>query len=389
MSDNQDKNNNKNKTERIRTDKIFTLPIIAVISLANFSMIVWTISAKSPSVADFFTNNISFAMRFVLTSLTYYIPFSLIELMLYFCIPAAIYLSVRLIRRIAMSKNKKRTALRGLVRFIAFMCGIFFIFNFTFSICYSATPVSEKMGFDRRLIKPEDLSGAMQILIEQANEAAQNLDYKNIYPTGSTAMPYSLDELNDKLNDAYTNMLSRHDITRQIRARVKPVIMSVQLSKMHITGIYSPFTGEANLNVDFPDYHLPFTAAHEMAHLMGIAREDEANFTAFLVCLYSDDNYIRYSGLVNIMSYLRSPLYQADEDGYRELMQTLDPIITEELTAYSKFFDKYRDTQISKVASTVNDTYLKVQKQEAGEKSYGLVVDLATIYLLEIYDYDK
>lgn len=365
--------------------KILTTPIVVVIALSVFSLIIWSISAQSPKVADFFTNNISFAMRFILTGLTYYIPFSIAELILYICIPAAVYFIVKFIRTVMASKNEKIiAALRGLVRCIAFICGIIFIFTFTFGVCYSATPINEKVGFERRLLKPEDLSDAMQILIEQVNDAAENIEY--IYTTGSTAMPYNLTELNNRLNEAYTKLLSMHDnITKQIKARVKPVILSEQLSKMHITGIYSPFTGEANLNIDFPDYHLPFTAAHEMAHLMGIAREDEANFVAFLVCLYSDDNYIRYSGLVNIISYLQSPLYQADADKYFEAMYTLDSMISDEMAAYREFFNKYRDTQISKVASTVNDTYLKAQRQEAGEKSYGLVVDLATVYILEIY----
>ena len=367
--------------------KIITVPMVIIILLSAFSVIVWLISAQSPKVADFFTDNVSFAMRFILTSLTSYIPFSVAELLLYISVPAAIYLSARFIYRIASSKNEKIiTALKGLTRCIAFLCGLIFIFNFTFSVCYSATPINEKMGFDRRLIKPDDLAAAMEILITQANKTARNIEYA--YITGSTAMPYNINELNIKLNEAYTDLLNRHNITKQIKARVKPVILSVQMSKMHITGIYSPFTGEANVNVDFPDFNLPFTAAHEMSHLMGIAREDEANFTAFLVCLYSDDNYIRYSGLVNIIRYLQNPLYQADEDKYFELMDYLNPIIIREMTAYREFFNKYRDTQISQIASTVNDTYLKVQRQEAGEKSYGLVVDLATIYILEIYDFD-
>jgi len=366
--------------------RIITVPIIIVIALAVFSIVIWAISAQSPTVADFFTNNISFVMRLVLTGLTYYIPFSVAELIVYLSVPVAIYLLARFIYGIVKSENEKIiTALKGLIRCIAFVCLAIFIFNFTFSICYSATPINEKMEFERRLIKPNDLYNAMSILIEQANEAAHNI--KNVYMTGSTVMPYNFNELNIKLNEAYTKLLQRHDITKQIKVRAKPVVLSTQLSKMHITGIYFPFTGEANVNIDFPDYHLPFTTAHEMAHLMGIAREDEANFAAFLVCLHSSDNYIRYSGLVNMIEYLRGPLYRAEENRYYELMYAIDPIILKEMAAYREFFDKYRDTQISKVASTVNDTYLKAQRQEAGEKSYGLVVDLATIYILEIYDY--
>ena len=36
------------------------------------------------------------------------------------------------------------------------------------------------------------------------------------------------------------------------------------------------------MNVDYNDYNLVFTCAHEMAHQRGLSKEDEANFIAFL-----------------------------------------------------------------------------------------------------------
>ena len=52
------------------------------------------------------------------------------------------------------------------------------------------------------------------------------------------------------------------------------------------------------------------------------------------------------------------------------------------IAAYSRFFDKYRKSVVSEVSGAVNDTYLKLQGQTAGTKSYGLVVDLAVAYHL-------
>ena len=49
-----------------------------------------------------------------------------------------------------------------------------------------------------------------------------------------------------------------------------------------------------------------------MAHQRGIAREDEANFIAFLVCMASDDPYIRYSGYLEVYEYVASSLYSDD-----------------------------------------------------------------------------
>ncbi|MBE6612559.1 MAG: DUF3810 domain-containing protein, partial [Ruminococcaceae bacterium] len=151
----------------------------------------------------------------------------------------------------------------------------------------------------------------------------------------------------------------------------------------HISGMYTYYTGEANLNINFPDYNLPFTAAHELAHQRGILPENEANFVAFLVCMESDDPYIRYSGLLNMVEYVNSALYSADYDTFAAVYGSLDPRVRYEIVSYNEFFEKYRENTAANVSSALNDTYLKAQGQTAGEKSYGMVVDLAVAYVKE------
>ncbi|MBO5845558.1 MAG: DUF3810 family protein [Clostridia bacterium] len=139
------------------------------------------------------------------------------------------------------------------------------------------------------------------------------------------------------------------------------------------------FTGEANINVNFPDYTIPYTAAHELAHQRGIAREDEANFVAFLVCIESEDRYIRYSAYLNLYEYVANALYSADPDLYFQVRAKLSNDVKGEMRAYSEFYDKYRESVASDVSEAVNNTFLVIQGTE-GTKSYGMVVDLAVAY---------
>ena len=53
-----------------------------------------------------------------------------------------------------------------------------------------------------------------------------------------------------------------------------------------------------------------------------------------------------------------------------------------EIYSFAKFFDKYRDNVAATVSNKVNDTYITSHGQEAGIKSYGLVVDLLCAYML-------
>ena len=361
---------------------------ILFIALGVFSAAIWRLSVKNSGTADFFTGTVSFFLRFILTKATYLLPFSLAEFLLFAALPLAVYLIIRFILKILREKHGAKARLLvfagGMVKLFAFAGCLMFVFVFTFGVCYGKTTVNEKMGFERRLLDSGDLYSAMEILISEISAAEEKIT--GISETGSTIMPYDLKELNNKLNAAYKNMLGEYGLFRHIYSNVKPVILSEQMSKMHITGIYFPFTGEANVNVNFPDYNLPFTAAHEMAHLMGVAREDEANFTAFLVCLHSSDDYIRYSGLVNMSEYIGNALYRANSEKYREIMGGMPKLVINEMAAYSKFFDKYRDSDVSKIASAANDAYLRAQGQEQGVKSYGLAVDLSVVYLLDIYN---
>ena len=60
-------------------------------------------------------------------------------------------------------------------------------------------------------------------------------------------------------------------------------------------------------------------------------------------------------------------------------MAEIDWQVRREMQAYSRFFEKYRDSAAGKVSETVNNTSLIIQGTE-GTKSYGMVVDLAVAY---------
>jgi hypothetical protein len=116
-----------------------------------------------------------------------------------------------------------------------------------------------------------------------------------------------------------------------------------------------------------------------MAHQRGIAREDEANFVAFLVTTRSTDPYIRYCGYLNAYEYVASALYRADRELYYKAYAHLNGQVKAEMAAYNDFYDKYRDTTVSQVSGAVNDSYLQSQGTP-GTVSYGMVVDLTVAY---------
>jgi hypothetical protein len=146
--------------------------------------------------------------------------------------------------------------------------------------------------------------------------------------------------------------------------------------------LYTFFTGEANVNTNYPDFVMVSSAAHEMAHQRGVVTEDEANFIAFLVCLTSDDPFIRYAGCMDVYQDVAGSLASASSELYTKLCAEAPEEIGREFYAYSVFFDKYRENVAADVTDSVNNAYIENHNQPAGIKSYGMVVDLVVSYLL-------
>ncbi len=353
------------------------LPIFSWVffGFAVFSALIMLIYNLSEGFADFWNRYPAAFLRGLFACVTAVIPCSLAEAMILF-IPA-------LLVAVVIYANKRYTqSWKQVGKFLLIVLSVASLFFSTFALNFGAgyhtSSVDELLGLDRRDVSAEELRETAELLVDEINKYTDKIAAGG---SGATVMPYGYEKLSAKLLEAYDKVCDEHPFVSRFPSRVKPVMLSEPWTYTHISGVYTYFTGESNINTNFPDYTLPYTAAHEMAHQRGIAREDEANFVAFLVCTASDDEYIRYSGYLNLYEYVSNALYSADKDAYSEVRAKLDSKARKEMIAYSAFFDKYRENVAATVTQTVNNTYLTIQGTP-GTKSYGMVVDLAVAYLL-------
>ncbi|MBQ8311267.1 MAG: DUF3810 domain-containing protein [Clostridia bacterium] len=324
--------------------------------------------------ADWFNRTVSPVGRAALAYLTNWIPFSLTELLL-------ILIPLWLVLLCVIGYRNFCDSWRGLLTYVGILlsgvCVVLIIFVWNFAAGYYGTTLDKKLELDRTAVSADELYTTAEILAEEVKRAEQEILFLE---SGESVMPYSYAEMNDKLLIAYERLCEKYSFIDSFSSSVKPVMLSEPMSYTHITGVYTFFTGEANINVNFPDYTIPYTAAHELAHQRGIAREDEANFVAFLVCAESDDLYIRYSGYLNTYEYVVSALASANRELYKKTYSALPATVRAEEAAYSKFFQKYKENVAASVSQTVNNSYLQSQGATAGTKSYNMVVDLAVAF---------
>ena len=159
----------------------------------------------------------------------------------------------------------------------------------------------------------------------------------------------------------------------------KGIVCSKVMSLIDFSGFFFPFTGEANVNMDMPAHDLASTCAHELCHLNGIAREQEANFYAVKNSLeFGDADYV-YSAALMAYTYLGNALHSADPDAWESVYKSLSENVRADLLETNAYWDGFR-TPVKKISNTVYEGFLQSYDQTLGLKSYGACVDLLVNY---------
>ena len=226
------------------------LPLICKVlyGLAAFCLLLYTIMNSSVAFADWFNRTVSAGIRTILAALTAWIPFSVGELVIWM-LPLLLYLVLR--HAIRRRCDTWRTAAVYVGILLSVVVTLFSFFVLTFAAGYRAYPLEDKLELEREKVSAEELYDTAVILIEAINRETSEIEF---YEDDFSIMPYPLRDMNHRLGDAYSAFCKSHDFIAHSPGRVKPVLVSEVMSYMHITGVYSFFTGEANLNVGFPDY---------------------------------------------------------------------------------------------------------------------------------------
>ncbi len=311
-------------------------------------------------------------MRFLLSIVTYILPFSFFEVLI-ILLPVILILTVFLLVKKCDTGVKR---VRAILSLLAVVSLIFTSYIYTLGVGYRTTALAEKIGVeDKKNLTADELYYTVNLVVDELNSLAETMEIDD----GETRMPYSFSEMSDELIEAYDRMNESYSLLTNYPSRAKPVYFSTVMSDLGITGIYSFFTGEANVNVEYPDYTVVYTAAHELAHQRGICRENEANFVAFLVCISSEDEYIRYSGYLNMYEYLASALYRVDPERYSLVRARLHETVIADMRASNAVYKEHKDSILGKINDRLNDAYLKANGTE-GVVSYGYVVRLAVGY---------
>lgn len=311
----------------------------------------------------------------VFSFVTGWIPFSLAEMGILFGIVGIPAIIIWRIVTYVRGKGKRLFLIAADV--LSLLCigsVVYFMLVLGCSINYYRKPVAEHLGITVMESSIEELYALHAELVEKTNAVRQQLTTED--ENGVYYLSVSKKELGKLSDEAFDCLSEEYEIFHGNYPEPKRILCSSQMSKTELTGVYVPFTMEANVNVDIPDYSIASTMCHELAHLRGFIREDEANYIAYLACMASDNPEMQYSGLMEALILSGNALYGKNPDLFFELRAGYDDGVIRDLVANSAYWAQFHNTKVSNMTEKLNDTYLKANDQEDGVQSYGRMVDL-------------
>ena len=196
---------------------------------------------------------------------------------------------------------------------------------------------------------------------------------------GCMTLSASLHDTLTHAGDGYDAIDDRYPFLHSTISAAKPVLLSHLWSYTGMTGVYCPFLLETNVNIDQPDFAVPFTAAHELAHIRGFAREDECNFFAALACFEHPSADYRYSGYMLAYIYAYNELYRRDPSLCAQANAHCSAAVAHDLAAQSDYWDTF-EGGVQDLSTSLNDAFIESQRVSDGAASYDRVVDLLLAY---------
>lgn len=345
-----------------------TKTIIAIALPLQIILVKW-VSSYPNFVETYYSNGIYLHISGFLRMLFGWIPFSFGDLVY----TTLVILAIRYIYK--HWKSIKRKPLLFLKDIAVALSFVFFAFHLLWGMNYHRQPITWKLDIARDYTL-EELVELTEFMIKKTNKYQKELTGDTLSPVH---IPYSNKEIFVKSEEAYANFSKQYpDFGYQHRS-LKSSIYSVPLTFMGYGGYLNPFTNEAQVNGITPKFRLPTVSCHEIGHQLGYSAEGATNFIGYMVTSQSEDLYFKYSAYNHALGYCLTDLFYKDEETYNELVETINLGVKENFNELRDFWEKY-ENPMEPIFKSVFNTFLKVNNQKDGIKSYNAVVGLIINY---------
>lgn len=341
----------------MRKKRIFRYVLLGVLLL-----FVWIVRL-SPSMGEWYARKIYPGLAFNLSSLSSLFPFSVGDVFIFLSVAGVIVYPLYSWHR---HLPWKRTALRV----AEYLLWVYVWFYLAWGLNYFRKDFYARTGIEQVNYTPDSFKEFLTGYVTKLNESYVPMDRID-----KESVPAAVKEEYGKIYKEFGLMRPRPHV------RVKTMLFSPFISKVGVSGYMGPFFCEFNLNGDLLPSQYASTYAHELAHLLGVSNEAEANLYAFIVCTASADSQIRFSGYFSLMPHvLRNAKGLLQEGEYRQLVASIRPEILRLYEDNRAYWNGKYSPFIGGIQDAVYDWYLKGNNIGSGMKNYSEVIGLLISY---------
>jgi hypothetical protein len=301
-----------------------------------------------------------------------WLPFSTGDILYLAIAVVLMYRLVRLILRLFKRQAGKGWFLLFLRRTVFVLLWVYVLFNVLWGLNYDRLGIADQLQLQVKPYSTDDLSGLVEVIVGQLNDLDQWAKIHRIDLAHTSTLKAGAIRAYDSLAVGDERFAYR-------TASVKPSLFSYPGLYLGFAGYYNPFTGEAQVNTDDPLFGQPFTTCHEMAHQLGYAKENEANFAGFLAARSSPDPAFQYSVYIDLYLFANRELYVRDSAMAKAYRDELAPGVREDFRELQRFNRKYANP-LEPLIWKVYGRYLRANRQPHGVVTYSEVISWLIAY---------
>ena len=250
---------------------------------------------------------------------------------------------------------------------------VYIIFNIFWGINYNRKEISAQLNLKLDKKDTADLKIVEQLLLQKVNESKQALVNQHaLYPSNK--------ELFKRAVACYEQTEKLYPFLSYEPRSVKRSMFGLFGNYFGFTGYYNPFTGEAQVNTLVPKFMLPYTTCHEIAHQLGYAKEEEANFVGYLAATSSTDTLFHYSAYLDLFVYANRQLFFVDSVAAKDVAKQLSSEVKADIKEWREFLRLHKNP-LEPIIRWAYGNYLRANQQPKGMTSYDEVIaDLIAFY---------
>jgi hypothetical protein len=240
---------------------------------------------------------------------------------------------------------------------------IYLAFVLMWGFNYGREPLRARLDFDRGRVTPDAVAAFARERVERVN-ALHGQAHAAGWPAWE-ALPAALGAGYERVQRELA------DVRPAVPGVPKRSILTFYFERAGVSGMTNPFALEVVVDRSQLPFERPFVAAHEWAHLAGYAREDEASFIGWLVCLQGPAGAQYSAELAALISALGS-MPGSDTSA---VVRTIGPGPRRDIRAVADRSERVWPW-LRRPAWWLYDRYLRANRVEQGVQSYGAALEL-------------